>query len=239
MSDTQSQSQAADPGSEQALTCLRSVLTAEEKLEAWAIQLRVFALLRRRLIVGATSGRLLAVSRPLIGGFDLTDIRWQDLREVHIHVGVLAARLQVSAFSSPDLASASTQLRTLVFDGLRKEQAQALYRICQANDQAWREKRRIRELEELRARAGGIQLGILGGGGNVTGSGAAGIMPGAGAGAASGAASAGAPGSGAASGQPAGEDATTRLRNARSMLEAGLISDAEYEAIKARIINSV
>jgi hypothetical protein len=108
----------------------------------------------------------------LLGGFDLTDVRWQDLKDVHIHVGVLAARLQLTALESPDLASASGQTRTLVYEGLVKDQAQALYRICQAPDQ--------------------------------------------------------------------GEaDAVSRLRSAKSMLDSGLISDAEYEALKAKIISNV
>ena len=60
----------------------------------------------------------------------------------------------------------------------------------------------MRDLEELRARAGGIQLGA-------------------------------APASGGES------DAATRLRSAKSMLEAGLITDAEYESLKAKIISNV
>ncbi len=200
--------QQPQPGDARVLRSLQAVLTADEKLSAWAIQSRLFALLHRRQILGATSGRLLAVTRPLFGGFDLADIRWQDLREVHIHVGIFAASLRVTASASQDLASAPGQLRVLRFEGLRKQEAQALYRICQANDQAWREKRRIRDLEELRARSGGIQLG-----------------------AATPLASPAAP--------VAGEDAAARLRSARSMLDAGLISDSEYEAIKARIINAV
>ncbi|HLK71651.1 MAG TPA: hypothetical protein VKT19_06820 [Steroidobacteraceae bacterium] len=204
------------PSDERVLKSLRAVLTADERLEAWAIQCWWHALTHRRMVLGATSGRLLAVTRPLFGGFDLTDIRWQDLREVHIHVGMLSARLTVSAFTSQDLASAEGQVRTLSYDGLRKHEAQALYRICQANDQAWREKRRIRELEELRARSGGIQIGT------------AAAAPAAAAGPAA-----------SAPGAAIGEDAASRLRSARSMLDAGLISDSEFEAIKARIINSV
>ena len=184
------------------------MLTADEKLEAWAVQHRIFALKHRRLALGATSGRFLAIERPLLGGFDLTDVRWQDLKDVHIHVGILAARLQLTALESPDLASASGQTRTLTYEGLVKDQAQRLYRICQAHDQAWREKRRVRELEELRARSGGFQLG-----------------------------SAGAPGAASATGGEA--DAVGRLRSAKSMLDAGLISDAEYEALKAKIISNV
>jgi len=196
-----------DRGSYVALQHLQSVLTVDEKLEAWAIQRRVFALSHRRVALGATSGRFLALTRALFGGFDLTDVRWQDLKEVHLRVGILGASLTLTAFSGSDLASASGPTRTLLYEGLRKEQAQALYRICQAHDQAWREKRRVRDLEELRARSGAVQLG------------GAGLA--------------------AAGANPADGDAANRLRSAKSMLDAGLITDAEYEALKAKIISNV
>jgi hypothetical protein len=195
-----------DRGSHAALQNLQSVLTADEKLEAWALQVRLFALNHRRIALGATSGRFLAVTRPLFGGFDLTDVRWQDLKEVHLHVGILGASLRITAFAGSDLASASGPTRTLLYEGLNKDQAQALYRICQAHDQAWREKRRIRDLEELRARSGGIQLGASSGDAAAAGS---------------------------------DNDAASRLRNAKSMLESGLITDSEYEALKAKIISNV
>jgi hypothetical protein len=200
------ESAADDRGTHAALQNLNSVLTVDEKLEAWAIQRRIFALTHRRVALGATSGRFLALTRPLFGGFDLTDVRWQDLKDVHVHVGILGASLQLTAFTGPDLASASGPTRVLVYEGLCKEPAQALYRICQAHDQAWREKRRVRDLEELRARSGGIQLGSA------------------------------APLSSAAS---ADGDAASRLRSAKSMLDAGLLTDSEYESLKAKIISNV
>jgi hypothetical protein len=97
---------------------------------------------------------------------------------------------------------------------LRKDQAQAMYRICQQHDQVWREKRRIRELEELRAKSGGVQIGggQLGGGQS---------------------AYSGADAAGAES-EPA-----RRLRQAREMLDAKLISDSEFESIKARIVSGL
>src|SRR5215469_71730 len=148
-----------EPGAIRALDHLRSVLIPSETLEAWAIQRRVFALTHRRLLLAATSGRLILLTRKLLGGFDVSDIRWQDLEEVTLRVGMLGADLLVRAGRATDFASQSGQASRIEFKGLRKEQAQAVYRICQAQDQAWREKRRIRELEELRARSGGIQVG--------------------------------------------------------------------------------
>jgi hypothetical protein len=192
-----------ETGLEQPLQYLRSVLIPSETLEAWAVQRRLFALSHRRLLVAATSGRLVVITRHLLGGFDVSDVRWQDLEEVTLHVGVFGATLRIRAGSASDLASqGGSGSRRLEFQGLRKEAAQAVYRICQAQDQAWREKRRIRELEELRARSGGIQV------------------------------------SSGASGVGAGQsEAVRRLQEAKQMLDARLITDSEYEAIKAKIVS--
>jgi hypothetical protein len=192
-------------GLEQALGDLRSVLIAGESIDAWAVQRRMFALGHRRVLVAATSGRLIIISRPLLGGFGLVTVRWQDLEEVTLRVGVIGADLGIRAGKATDLASLGSQgAQRLELKGLRKIQAQAVYRICQAQDQAWREKRRVRELEELRARSGGIQ-----------------VM--------------GSPLGGTAA--AAGDDAVRRLQEAKRLLDAKLITDAEYEAIKARIVS--
>jgi hypothetical protein len=188
---------------------LRGLLTVGETLEAWALQHRLYALTHRRACIAATSGRFIALNRHLIGGYDSTDIRWQDLKETHIRAGIIAADLTLVAQASTDLNIASGGTRVYTFEGLVKDQAQAIYRICQQHDQIWREKRRVRELEELRARSGGVQLS--GGYGASTAAAAAGDE----------------------------SDATRRLRQAREMLEAKLISDSEYESIKAKIISGL
>lgn len=193
-----------DTSIDEALATLKGLLTVEETLEAWAVQHRLFALAHRRMLIAATSGRFISLTRRLIGGYDSADIRWQDLRETRIHAGIIAADLTLVAQSSSDLNIASEVNRVWTFEGLRKDQAQAIYRICQQHDQVWREKRRVRELEELRARSGGVQIGS---------------QP------ATTAAAAGAE-----------SESTRRLRQAREMLEAKLISDAEFESIKAKII---
>jgi len=68
-----------EPGLDRPLEHLRSILIPNESLEAWAIQRRIFALTHRRLLLAATSGRLILLTRKLFGGFDVSDIRWQDL----------------------------------------------------------------------------------------------------------------------------------------------------------------
>src|SRR5580658_2757091 len=198
-----------EPGLEKALADLHSVLIPAETVEAWATQRRVYALAHRRTIVAATSGRLIWLVRHLVGGFDVVNLRWQDLSEVNLRVGIFSAELVIRADQVTDLAiNAQPGSRLININGLRKEQAQAVYRICQAQDQAWREKRRIRELEELRARSGGVQLNAAGFAGS--------------------AAPAAAPG--------ATSDSVRRLQEAKQMLDSRLITDSEYESIKAKIL---
>jgi hypothetical protein len=194
-----------DAGLARALATLKGLLTSGETLEAWAAQRRIYALTHRRTCIAATSGRFISLTRRLLGGYESADIRWQDLRETHIRAGILAADLTLVAQSSSDLNIASQENRVWTFEGLNKDQAQAMYRICQQHDQVWREKRRVRELEELRAKSGGVQIGS---GGYAAGDAAPG----------------------------AESEPTRRLRQAREMLEAKLISDAEFESIKAKIV---
>src|ERR1044071_9519694 len=149
---------ADEPGVSRALTALRSLLIPDEQLETHAIQRRMFALTHRRTIVGATSGRLIVVTRGWFGNYTPQDVRWQDLQDAQLRVGVFGASLSVSVHGTADLASAEGPRRVLRVDGLRKDQAQEVYRTCQTQEQAWREKRRVRELEELRAKSGGINL---------------------------------------------------------------------------------
>jgi Bacterial PH domain len=197
-----------EPGLAKALAEMQSILIPGESVEAWATQRRIFALSHRRTLIAATSGRLIWLVRKLLGGFDVVNLRWQDLSEVSLKVGILGADLVIRADQVTDLAiQAQHGARVITIAGLRKEQAQAVYRICQAQDQAWREKRRIRELEELRARSGGVQLNT---------SGLSGAAPAAAAGGTS--------------------ESVRRLQEAKQMLDSRLITDSEYESIKARIL---
>jgi hypothetical protein len=186
---------------------VRGLLVPGETIHVVAVQRRAFALFHRRGVVVATSGRLLVFVRGLISGYEMRSVRWQDVSSAGIRVGIFGADLTVGVLDGADLATTERHARSVIVTGLAKTEAQEVYRICQAHDQAWREKRRVRELEEMRARSGGLQFGA----------GAPGMLPAAG---------------GAAS-------LTERLEIAKDMLSRGLITDAEYEAIKARVISAI
>lgn len=195
-----------DEGLHTAWKTLQSMLIPGESIQAFAVQRRLFALSHRRVMVAATTGRLLGISRRLIGGFTPIDLRWQDLKSVGIEAGVFGSDLTVAGLRQLDLTSTNgnrTDL-TVTFEGLRKEEAQAVYRVCQSQEQAWREKRRLRELEELRAQSGGFQTTVP----NLTN-------------------------------VPDELDPIGRLRRAKDMLDQGLISDTEYETVKARIVGQI
>ena len=187
-----------------ALEHLNSVLVKGETLEAWAFQRRLFALTHRRILIAATSGRFIKIKLGLLGGFEMTDFRWQDLRDARIKVGIFSADIFVKIFNSTDLAISENSAQELILTGFGKEGTEQIYRLAQAHDQSWREKRRIRELEELRAKSGGITLENSSGiqqTGNTS------------------------------------EDAVSKLQQAKQMLDNKLITDSEYESIKARLIS--
>ena len=199
---------ATDRGVYDALEAFRALLIPGEEIEAMAVQRRLFALSHRRKAVAATSGRLIVVKRNLIAGYKPIDVRWQDIRESAVTVGVFGATLTISASQSTELVSEHGAPLMITVTGLRKAEAQEVYRVCQAREQAWREKRRVRDLDELRAQSGGVQIG-------------------------------GVPGSAAGGLASTDGDPTERLRKAKEMLDDGLITDAEFESIKARVVGGL
>jgi hypothetical protein len=193
----------------EAVQHLTALLVPGESLVAYAVQRRFFALTHRRVLVAATTGRLIRIERGLLGGYSPVDMRWQDIENAHLRVGIFGADLTITSRGHQDLASSGQTAGVITALGLRKQQAEQVYRAAQAQEQSWREKRRVRDLDELRAKSGGIQLGAMGGGGGG--------------------------GGGAAGGEA--DDPMVRLQRAKEMLAGGLITDSEYESIKAKIVD--
>jgi len=197
-----------DSNVNEALGHLKSVLVAGETLDAWAIQPRIFALTHRRRLIAATSGRFIYIKRNLFGGFKMDDFRWQDLQETKLDVGIFGADITFKASNNSDLNISKSDVRNLEFRGFEKVQTQEIYRLAQAQDQSWREKRRLRELEEMRAKSGGLNVGSYSG--NTL-----------------------------SQAEQTTDDSLARLQKAKEMLDNKLITDSEYETIKARIIGGL
>lgn len=205
---------------EKAKESLYSNLIEGEKVEAMSCQKRLytifpvltggalFPLIKRRDVIAVTSGRFILMRRKLIMGYDLIDIRWQDIGDVRIKLGIFGADLSISEYAPTDLSiDKSIGAYFLKLIGYQKDSTQRIYRIAQQQEQVWREKRRIRGLEELRAKSGGMHMNQSLGGN--------------------------------AERQPEKASPSTRLSEAKKMLEDNLISDSEYETLKARIINEM
>jgi len=162
------------------------------------------------------------MTRPLLGGYQPFDVRWQDIKDAQLAVGMFSATVTlVYTANLSDTASGEGDVRVLRASGLCREAAQALYRQCQAEQQAWREKRRVRSIEEMRAQAGGVQI-------------ATGVYP------------QGGPQGGAeriteqpSSASTQSEGPAQRLSRAKDMLDQGLITDSEFQAIKAKIVGAL
>lgn len=211
-------SASAEPAPTKAWSELQTLLIAGEEVKAFALQWRLYALLHRRHIAAATTGRFIYLTRPLLGGYNPVDVRWQDLKDAQLTVGIFSATITlVYSANLSDTASGEGATRVLRAHGLTIEAAQALYRECQTQEQAWREKRRVRSMEEMRAASGAVQVATVYPQGREAPRQIDALDPDA---------------------APADTPAQ-RLGRAKEMLEQGLITDSEYEAIKARIVSSL
>ncbi len=166
------------------------ILTPTEEILYIALQ-NITALSIQKDSVVATSNRIINYKPSVLGRVVFEDFQWQDVSNARIEQGFLSTDFHVETVDG----------RQSSLTGLDKDQAKRLYGVCQQMEQEWREKRRVREMEEARARAGGITMN-------------------------------------APSGPPA-EDPVEKLARAKKMLDQGLISEAEYEAVKAKILGAM
>ncbi|MBK5187669.1 MAG: PH domain-containing protein, partial [Gemmatimonadaceae bacterium] len=89
----------------EAVQHLTALLVPGETLVAYAVQRRLFALVHRRMLVAATSGRLIRIERGIFGGYSPVDMRWQDIESAHLRVGIFGADLTITSRGRQDLAS--------------------------------------------------------------------------------------------------------------------------------------
>jgi HPt (histidine-containing phosphotransfer) domain-containing protein len=173
---------------------IAGILTPNEEILYIALQNQTALSIKKDSVV-ATSNRVILYQPQIVGRVHFTDYQWQDVKNTKIQQGVLATEFTVETVDG----------RKSVAGGLDKSQAKRLYGICQQMEQEWREKRRIRDMEEMRAKAGGVYM----------------TTP------------------TAPASAPTTEDPVEKLAKAKKMLDQKLISEAEYDALKAKILSSM
>ena len=124
----------------------------DEQIVAQAIQHRSFAFLHRRKLLTITSSRILCLSRGLLGGFKMVDIQWKELADCRIEQNVL----QGIYGSNLNFGHLNEGVGRIEVNGIPSAAASTIYARAQFEEQAWDEKRRVRQLEEKRAASGGV-----------------------------------------------------------------------------------
>ncbi|WP_374572772.1 SHOCT domain-containing protein [Phenylobacterium sp.] len=168
---------------------------------AVGIQLRAFALFRRRAVAAITNSRVIIVRRGLLGGFKMGDIQWKDLKDVTIEENVLASLCG----SNLNFAHLTYTNQLMAVDGLPSDIAAKMYSHAQSEEQQWEEKRRVRAMEEHRAAAGGVVVHTQ-------------------------------PQQAERPAPAARSRLLSEIQEAKKLLDDGVISDAEFQEMKSKIL---
>lgn len=183
---------------------LKTVLMPTETITAEAIQTRIFSLWTRRTLVAITNSRMIVIKRGIFGGFKMQDIQWKDLEDAKLKQNVLSGICGSNLYFD----HLNIAVGTMDIKGVPNQEATAIYTKAQAEEQAWEEKRRVREIEDVRAASGGtvIHTGAPTGGREAPRS-------------------------------QGGNDMLQQIEDAKKLLDQGVISDAEFQEMKAKIIS--
>ena len=175
------------------------ILTPNEVIKYIAVQKRPLNLNVKPESIVLTNKRFIRYKPKLLGGADFQDHIWRDLKDAKMSEGLTGATLSL----------ATTKGTKVSVDYLPKAQARKLYSFAQEMEEHMLEARRVRELEEARASAGGITM-------------QAPSVPQA-----------------TSPSAPAADDPIARLKKLKGMLEAGLIEQAEYDSKKSQILDEL
>ena len=129
---------------------LQDTLMEGEGLISKGVDCRPFALFSRRQVFGITNSRVIRLERGLLGGFKMKDFQWKDLKDAQVSEYVL------SSFCGSSLTFRAQFMKIEVHPSVNI--ATEMYKVSQKEEQAWEEKRRVREMEETRAAAGGVMF---------------------------------------------------------------------------------
>ncbi len=187
-----------------AMEKLKSTLMVDEKVVTASIQNRIFALWHRKHVLTITNSRVIAVKRGVFGGFVMQDIQWKDLRDAKLTQNVLPS----ICGSNVSFRHFKNDVGTLELKGIPDKEAAEMYSRSQSEEQAWEEKRRVREIEEVRAASGGT----------IINTGQDSNPP-------------------SSSQSSSGGSILQHITEAKKLLDDGTISDAEFQEMKAKILS--
>jgi hypothetical protein len=177
-----------------------AILTPNEEIICVALQNATAVTVKKDAVV-VTSNRVILYKPGLLGRISFVDFQWRDVVSVKMNQGMLSTEITVQ----------NTSGESQRVGNLDKEQAKRLYGIAQQYEQEWREKRRVREMEEARAKSGGVFLGSM-----PFSSGPVAPAP----------------------AEPV-EDPVQRMAKAKAMWDQGFITETEFQALKAKILSTL
>ena len=146
----------ADETDDKVRSAISNVLTTGETIVAVASQNAINSPLSQDSAV-VTNRRFIIYRPKLMGRMDLEDFLWQDVTDIRISSRLLGSDIAITAKRKDPDGTVRTKSGTV--EGLRKADALRLYAEAQRFEEEWREKNRVRQMEEDRARSGGVYLG--------------------------------------------------------------------------------
>ena len=189
---------------------LLDCLIEGESIIVKGLDTRPFALFRRRQIFAVTNSRIIRLERGLLGGFTMLDFQWKDLRDAQISENIFP-----SITGSTLTFTFQSNIKEYIEVHPEIEVAVKAYRYSQQEEQAWEEKRRIRDMEEKRAESGGVFIGQAS---NPTHSNNSPI-------------------SNQDKEQKRKVDITDELFKLKKLLDEGILSDVEFQEMKSKILS--
>ena len=133
---------------------LLDYLIEGESIIVKGLDTRPFALFKRRQIFAVTNSRIIRLERGLLGGFEMLDYQWKDLKDAQISENIFPS---ITGSTLTFIFQVNSEEPIEVYPEI--EVASKAYRHSQQEEQAWEEKRRIRDMEEKRAKSGGVFIG--------------------------------------------------------------------------------
>jgi hypothetical protein len=128
------------------VTKTKELLTRGEEIEYIGVQRKPIITLAPDAVV-LTNKRFIIV-RPKIMGMTFIDHIWRDIMNIHMSEQLLTATVSCQLTNGSKLA----------IESIPKKQARKIYSICQEHEERVHEERRVRDMEEKRASAGGVVI---------------------------------------------------------------------------------